>query len=80
MREALRRAYPAPRAPHLAIPRWVEPAVNLDRWFYEPAARAGRPIVAALRHIHTGIPNVYIAWQLIGGALLALLLLLLLRH
>jgi hydrogenase-4 component B len=80
MREALQRLYPAPPTPHLAVPRWVEPALNLDRWFYAPAVRAGRPLVAALRRIHTGVPNVYIAWQLLGGALLALLLLLLLRH
>jgi hypothetical protein len=79
VRENLRRLYPVPRAPHVSVPRWAESAVDLDHWLYEPAVRACRPVVLALRHLHAGIPNVYIAWQLIGGVLLALLLLLLRR-
>jgi hydrogenase-4 component B len=79
IREGLRRLYPAPRWPRLALPRWVVPAVDLDRWFYGPAQSAGRQIVAGLRRLHTGVPNVYLAWQLVGAAALALLLVLLLR-
>jgi hydrogenase-4 component B len=80
IREALGRIYRAPRPPRGSGHAWVGPVVDMDRWFYSPAIRAGRPLVAGLRRIHTGVPNVYIAWQLAGGALLALSLLLLLRR
>ncbi|MFI5371892.1 MAG: complex I subunit 5 family protein [Candidatus Eisenbacteria bacterium] len=80
IREALGRVYRAPRPPRWSGHGWVVPAVDMDRWFYDPAIRAGRPLIAGLRRIHTGVPNVYIAWQLAGGALLALSLLLLLRR
>jgi len=80
LREALRRAYPAPRWPRPARPAWVVPAMDPDRWLYGPAARAGRQLVEALRQLHTGVPNVYLLWQLLGASALALLLLVLLRR
>jgi hydrogenase-4 component B len=80
IRESLRRAYPALRAPHLTLPAWVPPAVDLDRWFYRPAVSAGRGMVAGLRRLHTGMPSLYLLWQLVGAALLAVLLALLARR
>jgi hydrogenase-4 component B len=80
LREALRRAYPAPRWRALARPAWVVPAVNVDRWFYRPATNAGRRLVSGLRLVHTGVPHLYLVWQLAGAAALALLLLALLRR
>jgi hypothetical protein len=80
MREALRRGYPALHAPHLHQPEWVGVSLDADRWLYRPAARAGRRAVASLRRLHTGVPHVYIAWQLAGAACLALLLILLVRR
>jgi hydrogenase-4 component B len=80
MREALRRLYPVPHVRHMARPAWVGTSVDLDRWFYAPALHAGRRVVASLRRLHTGVPNVYLAWQLAGALSLALLLLFLLRH
>jgi formate hydrogenlyase subunit 3/multisubunit Na+/H+ antiporter MnhD subunit len=81
IRETLARVYHIPSGPRLPRPAWVLPAMDLDHWLYEPVLRSGRPLVAALRRLHTGIPNLYIAWQLAGGAVLALSLLwLLLRR
>ena len=80
VREALRRAYPTPRWPRIKRPGWVLPAVDPDRWLYRPAAGAGRRMTDGLRHVHTGVPHVYIAWQLVGAVALALLLALLLRR
>jgi hypothetical protein len=80
IREALRRAAPPVHWPHLALPRWVVPAVDADRWMFRPAMAAGRLLTSGLRRIHTGVPTLYLAWQVIGTVALALLLLALLRR
>jgi len=80
LRESLRRAYPAPHWRRIARPQWLLSAFDLDRWLYGPAGAAGRLFVAGLRRAHTGVPNLYLAWQLAGAAALAALLLLLLRR
>ena len=79
VRETLARAYVAPRWRSPGRPAWLPPAVDLDRWAYRPAAAAGRRLAGWLRRLHTGAPDLYIAWQLAGAAALALLLLLLRR-
>jgi hypothetical protein len=78
LHEALRRASPDVHWPHPGRPRWVVPALDFDRWVWRPAAGAGRRAAAALRHVHTGVPHLYLVWQLAGAAVLALLLALLL--
>jgi hydrogenase-4 component B len=80
IREGLRRAYPRPHLPRLASPRWILPAVDLDRWFYRPAGSAGRRVTEGLRRVHTGVPHLYLVWQLAGAGALVLLLLALLRR
>jgi hydrogenase-4 component B len=75
----LARAYPALHWPRLARPTWILPAVDVDRWVYGPATIAGRRLTDGLRRMHTGVPNLYLAWQIAGALALALLLLLLLR-
>ncbi len=80
LRESMRRAWPAPRWPRLKRPAWIPPAVDPDRWLYQPAVAAGRRVTDALRLAHTGVPHVYLAWQLAGAAALGLLLLALLSR
>jgi hydrogenase-4 component B len=80
LRESMRRAYAVPRLPHGTRPAWIPPALDADRWLYRPAAAATRRVTDALRHMHTGVPHVYLAWQLAGAAALALLLLALNSH
>jgi hydrogenase-4 component B len=75
LREAMRRAYPTIRLPRWRRPEWVLPAVNADLWFYRPVLAYGRRAAEVLRRAHTGTPHMYIVWQLIGAAALALLLL-----
>ncbi|HUK61781.1 MAG TPA: hypothetical protein VLV15_00565, partial [Dongiaceae bacterium] len=80
LREGLRRAYAAPHWHALPRPAWVIPATDLDRWFYRPATAASRRLVSGLRRTHTGVPHLYLVWQLAGAVALALLLLVLLKH
>jgi hypothetical protein len=69
-----------PHLPHLSRPHWIPPAADPDRWLYRPAAVAGRRVTHAMRLAHTGVPHVYLAWQLAGAGALALLLLVLLAR
>jgi hypothetical protein len=80
VREAMRRAYPAIAWPRLAGPRWILPALDLDRWLYHPAGAAGRRVTEGLRRAHTGVPHLYLLWQLAGAAALVLLMLLLIHR
>jgi hypothetical protein len=41
---------------------------------FRPAVRTGRRVGAALQRAHSGTAHRYIVWQLIGAALLILLL------
>jgi hydrogenase-4 component B len=80
LRPDLARAYPRLRAP--LVPRRLRAAgaalpglLDLDRWLYRPAAAGGRSVSRALRRAHTGMPHLYIVWQLLGALALVLLLL-----
>jgi hydrogenase-4 component B len=76
LREAMRHAYPSLRFRALALPRWIVPAVNADRWLYRPAARAGLRVGAAMQDAHTGTAHRYIVWQLVGALTLIAVLVL----
>jgi hypothetical protein len=47
---------------------------------FHPAAGAGRRLASGLRRLHTGVPHLYLAWQIAGAAVLALLLAILLKR
>ena len=79
LREGLEQVYRAPAWHALPRPKWVVPAADLDRWVYEPLVASGRRVAAGLRRVHSGIPHLYLLWQLAGAALLAILLFVLLR-
>ncbi|HEY6866959.1 MAG TPA: complex I subunit 5 family protein [Candidatus Eisenbacteria bacterium] len=80
LRDTLRRAYVAPNWHAPLRPAWIPGAFDLDRWFYRPAVASGRRLVLVLRRLHTGVPHLYLAWQLAGAMALALILLALLRR
>jgi hydrogenase-4 component B len=76
LRESMRGAYPSLRFRPVALPGWVVPVMDADRWLYGPAARAGRRVGQALQRAHSGTAHRYIVWQLVGAlALIALLVL-----
>jgi hydrogenase-4 component B len=75
LRESMRRAWPAPRLPRMGAWPHLPAAAAPDRWLVRPAVAMGRRVSDALRHAHTGVPHVYLAWQLAGAAALVLLML-----
>jgi hydrogenase-4 component B len=80
LREAMRRAYPRLRWPFTWRPSWVPHAVDPDRWVYHPTLNVGRRMGHVLRRAHTGLPQVYLAWQVAGAAGLVILLFVLLHR
>jgi NADH:ubiquinone oxidoreductase subunit 5 (subunit L)/multisubunit Na+/H+ antiporter MnhA subunit len=74
VRESLARAYPALHAPRLSRPAWILDATDADRWLVRPVVAAARAATAGLRHVHDGMTQTYLLWQLAGAAALAALL------
>ncbi len=74
LREPMRRAYAALRFRPVAVPRRVLVLLDADRWVFQPAVRTGRRVGTALQRAHSGTAHRYIVWQLVGAALLILLL------
>ena len=74
MRESMGGAYAGLTFKAVRMPLWVVPSVNVDKWVFGPAVRAGRGVGAALQRAHTGTAHRYIIWQLLGAAALITLL------
>jgi hydrogenase-4 component B len=74
LREPMRRAYAALRFRPLAVSPRLLAALDADRWVFRPAVRTGRRVGAALQRAHSGTAHRYIVWQLVGAALLIILL------
>jgi len=79
-RDGMARAVPALRTRAPRRPAWVPVAADLDRWIYVPSAAAARRLAGVLRRVHTGVPHVYLLWQLAGALALALFVLALARR
>jgi hypothetical protein len=58
--------YPKVKTPHLAYPSRLMSIFDLDRWLFRPILRAGEKIMKAVSHTHSGIPQLYLSWQLAG--------------
>ena len=74
MRESMGGAYAGLTFRAVRMPGWVVPWVNVDKYVFGPAVRAGRGVGEALQRVHTGTTHRYIIWQLLGAAALITLL------
>lgn len=70
--ELLQRAYPRAPVPRWRPPEWFTKLLDPEAWMYRPVITGGTWISDLLRRAHTGIPHLYIAWQIIGAAIIAL--------
>ncbi len=71
--ELLQRAYPSAPVPRWRPPEWFTKLLNPDVWMYRPVIISGEWLSDLLRRAHTGVPHLYIAWQIIGAIVIALL-------
>ncbi len=77
--ELLQRAYPKAPIPRWRPPAWFTKLLDPEAWMYRPVISGGEWISDLLRRAHTGIPHLYIAWQIIGAVIIALVVWLMFR-
>ncbi|MCS7264372.1 MAG: hypothetical protein NZ805_06030 [Armatimonadetes bacterium] len=71
--ELLQRAYPRAPVPRWRPPAWFTKLLDPEAWMYRPVISGGERISDFLRRAHTGVPHLYIAWQIIGAIIIALI-------
>ncbi|MCS7186586.1 MAG: proton-conducting transporter membrane subunit [Armatimonadota bacterium] len=77
--ELLQRAYPRAPVPRWRPPSWFVKLLDPEAWMYRPVISGGEWISDLLRRAHTGVPHLYIAWQIVGAVIIALIVWLMFR-
>ena len=77
-KEVFSKVYPSLTLPRIRILQHVPRLIDLDGWLYTPLVNAGGRVTDLLTRTHSGIPQTYLLWQLVGivaviAALFALL-------
>jgi hydrogenase-4 component B len=57
------------------FPSWLRGALDFDNWLYNPVVRAIDGLVLKTSKSHSGIPQVYLLWTVIGAAAVGWILL-----
>ncbi len=65
-KEAFRTIYPTVRLPRLPYPRTLMSAFDADNWLFRPMVRAGDWLTQRFSRTHSGVPQQYLMWQLVG--------------
>jgi hydrogenase-4 component B len=73
-KQAFRNVYPHVAVPRPRLPVWIRSAFQLDQWLYQPFTRFGARVTERFSRTHSGIPQTYMLWQVLGVvAVIALL-------
>jgi hydrogenase-4 component B len=78
-KRAFQNVYPPVRVPRTNYPARFMSIFDLDRWLFRPLLRAGEKITEVTSHTHSGIPQLYLSWQIAGLILVVVALVLLAR-
>lgn len=65
-KQAMPEVYPSIRMPKLPVFETLHKFLDLDKWLYDPLVARGGSVTDRLSRTHTGVPHVYMAWQLVG--------------
>ena len=77
-KEAFSKVYPSVRLPKIQTFGFMQKVLDLDTWLYGPLVNAGSRLTDRLSRTHSGVPQLYMLWQVIGIiAVLALLFIML---
>lgn len=79
-KEAFASIYPTVPAPRLAVPTFLQRLADVDSWLYGPLVKAGNRVTERLSRTHTGIPQLYMLWQVVGAILVLAILFALLKQ
>jgi NADH:ubiquinone oxidoreductase subunit 5 (subunit L)/multisubunit Na+/H+ antiporter MnhA subunit len=75
--EAFRTIYPTVKIPRVPYPRSFMSIFDAEAWLFRPLVRAGGWLTDRFSRTHSGVPQQYLIWQLVGlvGVILGLYLL-----
>jgi len=78
-RRAFARVYVQIGTPKMGYPTALARVFDVDAWLYGPLVRAGGRVAERVSRSHVGVPQWYLAWQVIGMVLVLILLFTLIR-
>ena len=73
-KEAFRSIYPTIRLPRVPYPRRFMSIFDADTWLFRPMVRAGDWLTERFSRTHSGVPQQYLIWQLVGLVLVIVIL------
>lgn len=65
-KEAFRSIYPRVPLPRVPYPRGLMSIFDADTWLFQPMVRAGDWLTLRSSRTHSGVPQQYLIWQLVG--------------
>jgi hydrogenase-4 component B len=65
-KEAFRSIYPTIRLPRVPYPKTFMSMFDADTWLFRPLVRAGDWLTERFSRTHSGVPQQYLLWQLVG--------------
>jgi len=68
-KEAFRSIYPRVNVPRVGYPRWLASILDADIWLFQPIVRSADWLTQRFSRTHSGVPQQYLMWQLLGLAL-----------
>jgi hydrogenase-4 component B len=74
-KEAFSGMFPAIGIPKVSLFESVQRVLNLDVWLYRPVISWMGTVADRLSRTHTGIPQIYMIWQLVGMVIVFAILL-----
>ena len=76
---AFENVYPKAPVPHAAYPTRLMSVFDLDLWLIQPVLKFCERMVEATRRTHSGIPQLYLSWQIAGAIIVVAVLFFLAR-
>ena len=78
-KKAFSDIYPHFGVPRAQVPEFLRKIFDIDSWLYSPIVRSGANLTEKFSHTHSGLPQLYMLWQIAGVVLVITALLLILR-
>ena len=78
-RRAFERVYVTTGTPRAAYPVTLAKVFDVDSWLYGPLVRAGGRVAERVSRSHSGIPQWYLMWQVVGMVIVLVVLFWLMR-
>jgi len=73
-KHVFRNVYPKVNPPRAAYPTRFMEIFDLDRWLFQPLLGLGEKTMRAISHTHSGVPQLYLSWQIAGLILVVITL------